>query len=85
MAGTQPKGAGWRAFSWHPMLMTCGMVGMVGSAAVTKKLGGYTNTKVRTFLKGLFIWVNNLTVVVRFSPDLVAWNFCLAWNVHGHW
>lgn len=46
MAGIQPKGAGWRSFSWHPMLMTCGMVGMIGAASVTKKLGGYTNTKV---------------------------------------
>ena len=46
MAATQPAGAGWRFFSWHPFLMTAGFVGMMGSATVTKKLGGYANTKV---------------------------------------
>ena len=46
MAATQPSGAGWRLFSWHPFLMVSGFVGMMGSAAVTKKLGGYKNTKV---------------------------------------
>ena len=44
-AGTRPKGA-WRFFSWHPFLMLCGFVGCFGIAAATKKLGGYTNTKV---------------------------------------
>lgn len=47
MAAVQPSGAGWRDFSWHPFLMTSGFVGMFGIAAVTKKRGGYTNTKVR--------------------------------------
>jgi hypothetical protein len=47
MAATQPPDAGWRFFSWHPFLMTTGMVGLTGVSAVTKKLGGYTNTKVR--------------------------------------
>ncbi len=23
-AATRPEGAGWRLFSWHPMLMLCG-------------------------------------------------------------
>jgi hypothetical protein len=45
-AGIQPTGV-WRFFSWHPFLMTCGMVGLAGIGAITKKLGGYTNTKVR--------------------------------------
>ena len=45
-AGTRPKGE-WRYFSWHPFLMICGLVGCTGIASVTKKLGGYTNTKVR--------------------------------------
>lgn len=53
MAGIQPNGVGWRAFSWHPMLMTTGMVGMIGAGAVTKKLGGYTNTK----LHAIFSWL----------------------------
>jgi hypothetical protein len=46
-AGMQPMGMGWRFFSYHPLLMTSGFVGMMGSAAITKKRGGYTNTKVR--------------------------------------
>jgi hypothetical protein len=45
-AGIQPTSQ-WRFFSWHPFLMTCGMVGFAGIGAVTKKLGGYENTKVR--------------------------------------
>jgi hypothetical protein len=45
-AGTRPKGE-WRYFSWHPFLMICGLVGCTGVATITKKLGGYTNTKVR--------------------------------------
>uniref|UniRef100_A0A7S4M4W4 Cytochrome b561 domain-containing protein n=1 Tax=Odontella aurita TaxID=265563 RepID=A0A7S4M4W4_9STRA len=45
-AALQPSGAGWRdPFSYHPLLMMIGFVGLMGSAAVTKKLGGYTNTK----------------------------------------
>ena len=43
---TRPKGK-WRSpFSYHPFLMTIGFVGMMGLSAVTKKLGGYTNTKL---------------------------------------
>jgi hypothetical protein len=45
-AGTVVKGE-WTFFAWHPFLMTCGMVGMAGVGAVTKKMGGYNNTKVR--------------------------------------
>ena len=45
-AGTQPTGE-WRYFSWHPFLMSVGMIGMAGIGAIVKKLGGYTNTKVR--------------------------------------
>ena len=44
MAAT--SGGGWSFFSYHPFLMVTGFIGMMGSAAVTKKLGGYTNTKV---------------------------------------
>ena len=46
LAGIQPTNE-WRYFSWHPLLMTIGMVGLAGIGAVTKKLGGYQNTKVR--------------------------------------
>lgn len=52
-AATRPEGAGWRFFSWHPMLMMVGMVGMMGAAALTKKRGGYKNTK----LHGIMAWV----------------------------
>ena len=51
MAAVQPSGAGWREFSWHPFLMTSGFVGMFGAATMTKKRGGYTNTKVSIMLK----------------------------------
>lgn len=50
-AGIQPIGQ-WRYFSWHPFLMMCGMVGMAGIGALTKKLGGYTNTKSHAILAG---------------------------------
>jgi len=55
MASVMPWGAGWRFFSWHPFLMTTGFVGMMGSAAVTKKLGGYTNTKRHGMLASMGI------------------------------
>jgi hypothetical protein len=59
MAGVQPTGAGWRAFSWHPFLMTCSFVGMFGAAAVTKKRGGYTNTKVSCARRGFKKKISN--------------------------
>mmetsp|Transcript_2440 Transcript_2440/g.5463 ORF Transcript_2440/g.5463 Transcript_2440/m.5463 type:complete len:247 (+) Transcript_2440:297-1037(+) len=43
---TRPKGRWKSPFSWHPFLMTLGMTGSMGIAAVTKKQGGYTNTKL---------------------------------------
>jgi hypothetical protein len=49
-AGTAAKGQ-WSFFAWHPMLMMCGMVGLAGIGAMTKKLGGYNNTKVRNRLR----------------------------------
>jgi hypothetical protein len=50
-AGIQPAGE-WRYFSWHPLLMTCGMVGFAGIGAITKKLGGYKNTKLHALFGG---------------------------------
>jgi hypothetical protein len=44
-AATRPNGSFRSPFSWHPLLMICGLVGCTGIAAITKKLGGYTNTK----------------------------------------
>jgi len=49
LAGIQPAGQ-WRYFSWHPFLMTLGMVGFAGVATVTKKMGGYVNTKSHAVL-----------------------------------
>lgn len=68
-AATRPSGVGWRLpFSLHPLLMTVGFVGLMGSAHLTKKLGGYANTKAHGYLAsgglalsfgGLYaIWLN---------------------------
>ena len=68
-AATRPSGVGWRLpFSLHPLLMSIGFVGLMGSAHLTKKLGGYTNTKLHGYLAsggltlsfgGLYaIWLN---------------------------
>lgn len=52
-AATRPNGQ-WRSpFSWHPFLMTTGMIGCMGMAAIIKKLGGYTNTKNHGILGNL--------------------------------
>lgn len=41
----RPGGQWKNPFSWHPFLMTVGMIGCFGVATITKKLGGYVNTK----------------------------------------
>ena len=38
-AATRPNGEWRNPFSWHPFLMTVGMIGCMGIAAVTKKMG----------------------------------------------
>mmetsp|Transcript_13361 Transcript_13361/g.19489 ORF Transcript_13361/g.19489 Transcript_13361/m.19489 type:complete len:193 (-) Transcript_13361:1026-1604(-) len=67
MTATQPSGAGWRFFSWHPFLMVTGFVGMMGTSAVTKKLGGYSNTKLHGILAslGLMMAFGGLYVIYR--------------------
>jgi hypothetical protein len=45
MAGIQPINK-FRYFSYHPLLMTLGMIGSMSIGTITKKLGGYANTKV---------------------------------------
>lgn len=45
-----PPGKGWRLFSWHPLLMVFGTIGMMGVSLSTKKLGGYKNTKTHGIL-----------------------------------
>lgn len=66
MAGVQPSGAGWRDFSWHPFLMTCAFVGAFGAAAVTKKRGGYTNTKAH----GILAWLGNFLALGMYRREL---------------
>eukprot|EP01083_Nonionella_stella_P133025 404465_1 len=66
-AAVQPAGAGWRFFSYHPFLMVFGFVGMMGSSALTKKLGGYANTKLHGILasSGLVMAFAGLYVIYR--------------------
>jgi hypothetical protein len=53
-AGVQPTNE-WRFFSWHPLLMNIGFVGLAGIGAITKKLGGYANTHIHLTLGWLGI------------------------------
>jgi hypothetical protein len=57
-AATRPSGIFQTPFSWHPLLMTCGMIGCMGIAALTKKMGGYTNTKNHGLLANLGIFLS---------------------------
>eukprot|EP00934_Nitzschia_sp_Nitz4_P005246 Nitzschia sp. Nitz4//scaffold65_size103378//64351//65120//NITZ4_004472-RA/size103378-snap-gene-0.14-mRNA-1//-1//CDS//3329556258//5236//frame0 len=53
------KGGKWKSpFSWHPFLMTVGMIGCMGTAAITKKLGGYLNTKIHGMLANLGVMLS---------------------------
>mmetsp|Transcript_10193 Transcript_10193/g.27952 ORF Transcript_10193/g.27952 Transcript_10193/m.27952 type:complete len:194 (-) Transcript_10193:2258-2839(-) len=65
-AGMQPINE-WRYFSWHPFLMTSGMVMMMGIAAMTKKLGGYSNTKNHGYLAnvGVMLALGGLYVIYQ--------------------
>lgn len=65
-AGIQPISA-WRFFSWHPFLMTCGMITIPGIAAVTKKLGGYANTKTHALLGWLSILMSGAGLYVIYQ------------------
>lgn len=62
---TRPKGQWKSPFSWHPFLMTFGMVGSMGIAAITKKLGGYTNTKLHGMIAsaGYFLSLGGLYAI----------------------
>jgi hypothetical protein len=63
---TQPSSE-WSFFSWHPFLMTSGFVGLMGVAAVTKKLGGYANTKYHGYLSsaGLMLAFGGISVIYK--------------------
>lgn len=50
----QPAGAGFRYFSYHPLCMTIGFIGLFGNAIAAKKyVGGYSYTKLHGNLSGL--------------------------------
>lgn len=63
--GFLPPGAGWRLFSWHPLLMVLGVIGMMGASLSTKKLGGYKNTKLHAIMSstGLLLALGGLIVI----------------------
>ncbi|CAM9482068.1 unnamed protein product [Heterosigma akashiwo] len=65
VAATQPSGAGWRFFSWHPFLMVAGFIGMMGSSVIIKKRGGYSNTKLHGILSfvGLCLAFGGLYII----------------------
>lgn len=66
LIATQPSST-WSFFSWHPFLMTSGFVGLMGVAAVTKKLGGYANTKYHGYLScaGLLLAFGGIYVIYK--------------------
>lgn len=81
MAATQPSGSWQHPFSWHPFLMTTGMVSFMGIGAVTKKLGGYENTKLHAIfawlgifctMGGLYAIYNNKNIMGR--PHLTSYH-----------
>lgn len=63
---TQPNGK-WSFFSWHPFLMICGFMGAMGIGAVTKKLGGYANTKYHGYLAsvGFMLACGGMYIIYR--------------------
>mmetsp|Transcript_25365 Transcript_25365/g.59391 ORF Transcript_25365/g.59391 Transcript_25365/m.59391 type:complete len:247 (+) Transcript_25365:519-1259(+) len=79
---TRPKGKWKSPFSWHPFLMTTGMTGSMGIAAVTKKLGGYTNTKIHGMLAsfGYLLALGGLAAIYH-NKNL--WNKAHFTSAHG--
>lgn len=70
-----PPGQGWRLFSWHPLLMVLGVIGMMGAAVSTKKLGGYKNTKLHAIMtsSGLLMAYGGLIAIYR-NKDIAGKN-----------
>lgn len=88
-AATRPTGVGWRLpFSLHPFLMMCGYIGLMGSGHVTKKLGGYTNTKRHGYMAvgglclafgGLYaIWLNKENMGKEHITSYHSWGGILS-------
>ncbi len=63
-AGNLPEGSQWRLFSWHPFLMSSG-AGCYTAAALIKKLGGYSNTKLHGSISslGVFLMLGGLYAI----------------------
>ncbi len=63
--GYLPPGSGWRLFSWHPLLMILGVIGMMGVSLSTKKLGGYRNTKLHAIMSstGFLLAIGGLIAI----------------------
>eukprot|EP00980_Cylindrotheca_fusiformis_P006644 scaffold1390_cov138-Cylindrotheca_fusiformis.AAC.47 len=71
-AATRPVGT-WRSpFSWHPLLMIVGLVGCAGISAITKKMGGYTNTKNHGII-AMFISLSYANANVDLDGDNICW------------
>mmetsp|Transcript_23805 Transcript_23805/g.33290 ORF Transcript_23805/g.33290 Transcript_23805/m.33290 type:complete len:201 (-) Transcript_23805:443-1045(-) len=75
----------WTQFSWHPFLMTSGMVGMMGISAITKKRGGYLNTKMHGILSwvGLCMALGGLYSVYQYKTDMGQEHFTSAHSIAG--
>ena len=69
---TQPTGAGWRYFSWHPFLMVTGFITMMGVSALIKKKGGYVNTKLHGMISsaGTFMVFGGLYVIYQHKESI---------------
>mmetsp|Transcript_24336 Transcript_24336/g.55503 ORF Transcript_24336/g.55503 Transcript_24336/m.55503 type:complete len:183 (-) Transcript_24336:134-682(-) len=54
LCGVTPGGS-WSFFSWHPFLMMVSYISLMGMGALTKKLGGYKNTKMHGILSSVAV------------------------------
>ena len=55
MSGLQPAGVEWRWFSFHPLLMTMGFVGMMVSVALIFYLDSFENMLRRELQRGIYV------------------------------
>jgi hypothetical protein len=75
--------SGWSFFSWHPFLMITGFIGILGSSAIIKKQGGYTNTKLHAILSstGLMMAFGGLYVIYKNKENIGHEHFI---SIHAH-
>ena len=55
MSGLQPARVEWRWFSFHPLLMTMGFVGMMVSVALIFYLESFENMLRRELQRGIYV------------------------------